>query len=85
MSRKSSARQINVRIPSTLKAQLDVYTRLTGRSLAFVATTALRDYLAWRIPQLEQLKGRLREADEGKFASKKEVEAVMKKWGHVRA
>ena len=77
--------QINVRVPSTLKAQLDVYTQLTGRSLAYVTTTALTDYLAWRIPQLAQLKERLKEADEGKFASKREVEAVMKKWGHVRS
>jgi predicted transcriptional regulator len=77
--------QINVRVPSTLKAQLDVYTRLTGRSLAYVTTNALSEYLAWRVPQLEQLQERLKEADAGKFASKKEVEAVMKKWGYVRS
>ena len=76
--------QINVRVPSRLKAQLDVYSQLTGRSLAYVTTTALNEYLAWRIPQLEQLKERLKEADAGKFASKKQVEAVMKKWGYVR-
>ena len=71
-----------MRVPSALKAQLDVYTQLTGRSLAYVTTTALSEYLGWRIPQLAQLKERLKEADEGKFASKKEVEAVMKKWGY---
>ena len=77
--------QINVRVPSALKAQLDVYTQLTGRSLAYVTTTALSDYLAWRIPQLAQLKERLEEADEGKFASREEVETVMKKWGYARS
>ena len=46
---------MTVRVSDELKAKLDKYAELTGRSKSYVALTAVEEYLAWRVPQLEDL------------------------------
>lgn len=73
--------QINVRLPAKLKSQIDAYARQTGRSKSFVAVEALSEYLAWRIPQIEDLTLALKAADQGDFATEEEVNAAFAKHG----
>jgi len=70
---------MTVRVSDELKAKLDKYAELTGRSKSYVALAAVEEYLAWRIPQLDDLEAAIKEADEGKFASQAEVNRVFGK------
>lgn len=72
---------LTLRVSSGLKENLNQFARLTERSLSSVAATAVEEYLAWRIPQLADLKKALKEADAGKFASKKEVDTIFAQYG----
>ena len=72
--------QISVRISSGLKEQMETYAQLTGRSKSHVAMEALADYLAWRIPQIEDLKEAIAAADRGDFASDADVAALFDRY-----
>jgi len=72
---------MTLRVSDELKDKLDRYAHLTGRSMSYVAAAAVEEYLAWRIPQLEDLEEAIREAEEGKFASEEEVNRVFAKYG----
>jgi RHH-type transcriptional regulator, rel operon repressor / antitoxin RelB len=72
---------MTLRVSDELKAKLDRYAQLTGRSMSYVAATAVEEYLAWRIPQLEDLERAIQEADAGRFASAEEVNQVFSKYG----
>ena len=74
---------MTLRVSDELKSKLDRYAQLTGRSMSYVAATAVEEYLAWRIPQLESLDAAIEEADAGVMASDAEVAAVKKKWGYA--
>jgi RHH-type rel operon transcriptional repressor/antitoxin RelB len=74
---------MTLRVSDELKSKLDRYAQLTGRSMSYVAATAVEEYLAWRIPQLESLDAAIDEADAGEMASDAEVAAVKKKWGYA--
>ena len=75
---------MTMRVSDELKAKLERYAALTQRSISYVAATAVEEYLAWRIPQLEDLEEAIKEADAGKLATPEEVEAVKQKWGYAR-
>ncbi len=75
---------LTLRVSDELKERCNYFAELTGRSLSYVAAAAVEEYLAWRIPQLEDLEKAMKDADRGKFASEKEVRVVMKKWKYVR-
>ena len=72
---------MTLRVSDELKAKLDRYAQLTGRSMSYVAATAVEEYLSWRVPQLEDLEHAIKDADAGKFASTEEVERVFRKYG----
>jgi len=71
--------QVSVRLPNELKEQMETYAQLTGRTKSYVAMEALSEYLAWRIPQIDDLKLAVQAADAGDFASDEEVAAVFAK------
>ena len=73
--------QISLRLPSELKERMATYARLTGRSSSHVAMEALHEYLAWRTPQIEDLRAAVQAADAGEFASDDEVRAVFARYG----
>ena len=76
----SKTNTMTVRVSDELKAKLDKYAELTGRSKSYVALTAVEEYLAWRVPQLEDLEIAIAEADQGKFAPDEEVNRVFAKY-----
>lgn len=84
MATNTKNQTLTLRVSDELKEKCSYFAELTGRSVSYVAATAVEEYLAWRIPQLEGLEKAVRDADAGKFASEKEVKAMMKKWKYVR-
>jgi RHH-type transcriptional regulator, rel operon repressor / antitoxin RelB len=69
--------QVSLRLPAGLKDQMETYAQLTGRTKSYVAMEALTEYLAWRIPQIEDLKEAIAAADRADFATEAEAEAVL--------
>ena len=71
--------QVSMRLPGELKARIESYAQLTGRSKSHVAMEALAEYLDWRLPQVADLKEAIAAADRGEFASDDEVQAVFQR------
>lgn len=69
--------QVSIRLPAELHDGMETYARLTGRTKSYVAMEALRVYLDERMPQIEDLKVAVQEADQARFASDAEVQAVV--------
>lgn len=77
--------QVSVRLPNDLKDKMEAYALLTGRSKSYVAMEALSIYLEGRIPQIEDLKAAVQEADQGEFASDDEVGTVLARYSGLTA
>ena len=76
--------QVSVRLPADLKDRMETRAQLTRRSKSCVAMEALSKYLAWRIPQIDDLKQAIAAADQGDFASEAEVAAVFSRYSGKR-
>ena len=76
--------QVSMRLPGELKARIETYAVMTGRSKSHVAMEALPDYLDWRLPQVVDLKEAIAAADRGEFASDGEVQAVFGRYAAPR-
>ena len=76
--------QVSMRLPGELKARIESYARLTGRSKSHVAMEALAEYLDWRLPQVADLKEAIAAADRGEFASDDEVQAIFQRYRSPR-
>ena len=72
--------QVSLRLPGELKARIETYAVMTGRSKSHVAMEALADYLDWRLPQVADLQQAVAAADRGEFASDDEVKAVFDRY-----
>jgi predicted transcriptional regulator len=70
---------VNVRFPAHVDKQIERVARLTKRTKSAVIVGAVAEHLAWRIPQQEDLKKGLAEADAGKFVSHDRVVAKLRK------
>lgn len=71
---------MTIRLDGGLKKILDKLAKATGRSRAFLAQDALRQYLEEQAWQVTEIKQALKEADAGAFAKEEEVRAVRTKW-----
>ena len=70
-SKEANSAVLSVRVPESLKEQLDYLSRSTKRSKGYLATEALGDYVkknAWRAKELQAA---IKEADKGDFISHK--------------
>ena len=76
--------QVSMRLPGELKARIESYAQLTGRSKSHVAMEALAEYLDWRLPQVADLTAAIAAADRGEFASDDEVQAVFQRYRSPR-
>jgi RHH-type transcriptional regulator, rel operon repressor / antitoxin RelB len=72
---------MTIRMEAGLKKSLDKLAKATGRSRAFLAQDALRQYLEEQAWQVAEIKQAIKEADAGEFATDAEVNAVRAKWG----
>lgn len=72
---------MTVRLKPELKSRLDELARITDRSRSYLAAEAIRVFIELNDWQLQEITQAVHEADDGKFASDRDVEKVLKKWG----
>lgn len=77
----SPSATLNLRLPESLVAELDLLAGATMRSKSFHAIEALKAYLQRESWQVQDIHQGLAEADAGDFASEREVNAVFAKHG----
>lgn len=71
----STERNLYVRLPHQLAAQLDTLAKHTGRTKSGVTVAALREYLEAQCWQASDIQAGVEEANRGDFASHEEVTA----------
>ena len=76
-----SSTTMTIRLEPELKARLDQLADATHRSKSFLAAEALRDFIELNEWQVQEVKDALKEADNGEFASDKEMSKTFAKWG----
>jgi RHH-type transcriptional regulator, rel operon repressor / antitoxin RelB len=75
-----SSSVLTLRIEAELKDQLDKLAASTQRSKSFLASEAIREYIALNQWQIAEIKRGIAEADRGEFASERAVKKVFSKW-----
>lgn len=73
--------RLTIRLTMELKRSLDKFAKATGRSHAFLAQDALRQYLEEQAWQVAEIKQAVQEADASEFATDAEVNGTLTKWG----
>jgi RHH-type rel operon transcriptional repressor/antitoxin RelB len=71
---------MTIRLEPELKQRLDQLAEATQRSKSFLAAEALRDFIELNEWQIQEITDAIKEADEGDFASSKEVDQTFAKW-----
>ena len=71
---------LTLRLDAELKEKLDRLADATNRSKSFLASEAIRDYVALNEWQISEIKAGIEEADRSDFATEEEVERTLNKW-----
>ena len=71
---------MTIRLDEDVKARLDKLADSTHRSRSFLAAQAIQTFVEINEWQIGEIRAALDEADAGKFASDKEVTALVRKW-----
>jgi predicted transcriptional regulator len=71
---------LTLRLDSKLRKKLDRLSLAMSRSRSFVAAEAIREYVELNDWQISEIKKALVEADNGDFASDREVSRTLRKW-----
>ena len=72
---------IGARVSGELKQAVVQLSALSGQSVSSITEEALREYMAWRVPQMRDLKKAIAAADRGEFATDDEVESFFAQYG----
>ncbi len=71
---------MTIRVDRKIKARLRKLAKATERTQSHLAAEAIRSYVELNEWQIEGIKLALKEADEGKFATDRQMQALLKKW-----
>jgi len=71
---------MTVRLEDEIKERLDQLAESTQRSKSFLAAEAIRAFVESNEWQIREIRGALREANAGDFASDKDVAVLARKW-----
>ncbi len=71
---------ISFRLDGEKRDALDAIATVLDRDRSYVLNEAIDAYLEVHQWQIEHIKAGIRQADQGKFASKAEVAAAFKRW-----
>ena len=66
--------------PETAK-KLDRLVKATARSRSFLVAEAIESYVEEQVWQVKAIEEGIKEADEGNFATERQVKKTLKKWG----
>jgi len=72
---------MTIRLEEETRDRLDRLANSTQRSKSFLAAEAIREYVETNEWQIQQIQDAVVEADEGRFATDAEVQALAAKWG----
>jgi RHH-type transcriptional regulator, rel operon repressor / antitoxin RelB len=72
---------IGAKVPEELKNAVAQLSAMSGQSVSSITEEALREYIAWRVPQIVDLKEAITAADRGEFASDEEANAFFVRYG----
>jgi predicted transcriptional regulator len=75
---------ISVRINTDTKKQLEALARRTRRSKSFLAAEAIAAFVEAESWQLDEIQAGLKELDEGRGVSHKDVSTWLRSWGRKR-
>ena len=70
---------LTLRLDAKLKSQLDRLSKSMNRSRSFVAAQAIQEYVSVNEWQIGEIKRALVEADQGDFASDKEMQQTIRR------
>jgi len=70
---------LTLRLDAKLKNQLDRLSKSMNRSRSFVAAQAIQEYVSVNEWQIAEIKRALVEADQGDFASDKEMQQTIRR------
>ena len=73
---------MTIRLEDETRDRLDKLAEATKRSRSFLAAEAIRDYVKLNEWQVGEIRGALKEADRGEFASANEVKRFFDRWRH---
>ncbi len=71
---------LTLRVPATVKAQLEKLADATHRSKSYLGGEAIRQYLEVEVWQIGEIQQALKEADANDFATDDEVNAIVRKY-----
>ena len=83
MPPKAKAREsevLTIRLDRESKEALNTLAQSMDRSKSYLAAQALHEYLEVRRWQIAEIRDGIKEADQGKFADPRKVDAFFKKW-----
>jgi predicted transcriptional regulator len=83
MSGKTKAKEteiLTVRLDRESKEALAELAESMDRSKSYLASEAVREFIDVRRWQIAEIRAGIKEADAGKFADPKKVDAFFKKW-----
>ena len=72
---------ISTRIDKKMLKQLEKLSQATNRSKSFLAAEAIGKYIEEQSWQIQAIRAGVKEADKQNFASNKEIDKFLKKWG----
>jgi len=72
---------MTIRLEAELKGRLNQLAKATSRSKSFLATEAIRDFIELNEWQIQEVNDAIKEADNGEFATEKDVNKTLDKWG----
>lgn len=76
-----ATRAFNVRLPEEVLEKLEALARATDRTKTYLAIDAISRYLEVEAWQIQDIHNAISEADDGDFASDRQVKSVFKKYG----
>ena len=71
---------MTIRLEVEVRDRLDQLAEATRRSKSFLAAEAIRAFVENNEWQIREIRAALKEADDGDFASDKDVAALSRKW-----
>jgi RHH-type transcriptional regulator, rel operon repressor / antitoxin RelB len=76
-----SSQTVSARLGPESAKKLELLVKATARSRSYLVAEAIETYLEEQAWQIEAIQEGIKEADNGKFATDKEVRKTLKKWG----
>ena len=72
---------VSGRVDKDVLKKLELLAKATSRSRSFLVAEAVRAYVDEQLWQIEAIEEGIRQADQNKFASDKELRKTFAKWG----